>query len=175
MKTCLFTNGNKANVSLLSRGTGRPPALPLCPQFTFSHRLRAALNLIIGLNRCNFASDQLHEDTTVGLQVCNPTELLHFSSWSWSLTHPWILWPALWLCGMVRTTGIFPGWTGYFPREISCEFEGKILLAHLFAMPVVLGDAVKQPVSHCQVSYSSYGITDIRHDDCTSFVDKLCT
>ena len=34
------------------------------------------------------------------------------------------------LCRMARTTGIFPGWTGYFPREISGEFEGKILLAH---------------------------------------------
>ena len=32
---------------------------------------------------------------------------------------------------MVRTTGIFPGWTGYFPREKSGEFEGKIQLDHL--------------------------------------------
>ena len=31
---------------------------------------------------------------------------------------------------MVWTTGIFPGWTGYFPREKSGEFEGKIRLAH---------------------------------------------
>ena len=32
---------------------------------------------------------------------------------------------------MVRTTGIFPGWTGYFPREKSGEFKGKIRLAHV--------------------------------------------
>ena len=31
---------------------------------------------------------------------------------------------------MARTTGIFPGWTGYFPRKKSGEFEGKIRLAH---------------------------------------------
>ena len=36
----------------------------------------------------------------------------------------------LWLCRMALTTGIFPGWTGYFPRKKSGEFEGKIRLAH---------------------------------------------
>ena len=36
----------------------------------------------------------------------------------------------LWLCRMARTTGIFPGWTGYFPREKSGEFERRIRLAH---------------------------------------------
>ena len=36
----------------------------------------------------------------------------------------------LWLCRMARTTGIFPCWTGYFPRKKSGEFEGKIQLAH---------------------------------------------
>ena len=34
------------------------------------------------------------------------------------------------VCSMAWTTGIFPGWTGYFPREKSGELEGKILLAH---------------------------------------------
>ena len=70
-----------------------------------------------------------------GLQGCNPTEKMHYSSWPWSRTHPS---PYELImkrfdhcpCGMARTTRIFPGWTGYFPREISGEFEGKILLAH---------------------------------------------
>ena len=46
---------------------------------------------------------------------------------------------------MVRTTGIFPGWTGYFPREKSGEFEGKIRLAHIFpgAEPVAPSRAKK--------------------------------
>ena len=37
----------------------------------------------------------------------------------------------LWLCRMAQTIGIFPGWTGYFPREKSGKFEGKIWLAHI--------------------------------------------
>ena len=35
------------------------------------------------------------------------------------------------ICRMAQTTGIFPGWTGYVPREKSGKVEGKILLAHL--------------------------------------------
>ena len=31
---------------------------------------------------------------------------------------------------MVRTTGFFPGWTGFFPGKKSGKFEGKIRLAH---------------------------------------------
>ena len=52
------------------------------------------------------------------------------SRWPRSRTHPSPYEARLWLYRMVRTTGIFPGWTGYFPREKSGEFEGKILLAH---------------------------------------------
>ena len=37
-----------------------------------------------------------------GLQVCNWTEQLHFSSWSRSRTHPWTLYPGLWLCRMAE-------------------------------------------------------------------------
>ena len=36
----------------------------------------------------------------------------------------------LWLYRKARTIGIFPGWTEYFLRKNSGEFEGEFRLAH---------------------------------------------
>ena len=89
------------------------------------------------LNRCCFASDHCTKTpqwNLSGLQVCNRTEQLHLSSWRRSRTHPWTLYPGLWLCRMARKTWIFPSWTAFSPRDFpgwtalfSRKFEGEIL------------------------------------------------
>ena len=72
---------------------------------------------------------------------------MHYSSWPRSRTHPSPYEARLWLCRMARTTGIFPGWTGFFPREKSGEFEGKIRLAHAARHRAVWGMRVEKPSS----------------------------
>ena len=51
-----------------------------------------------------------------------------------------------------RTTGIFPGWTGFFPREKSGEFEGEIRLAHQERGPksLTIGFAVENYDCHLE-------------------------
>ena len=73
-----------------------PQPFPIC----LSHGLDAALNFTA---KMRFTQTQLHKNIIqVGFCHC------------------------LRLCSMAQATGIFPGWTGYFPRKKSGEFQGKI-------------------------------------------------
>ena len=62
--------------------------------------------------------------------VCNDTDQVHLSSWIQSQTHSRSRGYCPYMCTMVRVTGSFPGWSGYFQRKKIGKFERKFPLAH---------------------------------------------
>ena len=62
--------------------------------------------------------------------VCNHTDQVHLSSWIQSQTHSRSRGYCPYMCTMVRVTGSFPGWSGYFQRKKIGKFERKFPLAH---------------------------------------------